>query len=227
MITNSTTIKKVLGLVAMMVTFAALPLASYGQQDTSSYTRVRGKLVVQVSGVVVEASSQMPLMGVHIYVPRYGRGTTSDINGFFSDVFLEGDSILISAIGYEKQWVVITDEQGDQFTTVIELEEDTTYLSQVDVLPYPTERQFREAVLALSDPDIQRQMQLARALDDDSMARMLRDLPLDGAGNYRYMMDQQFYNQYNNGVRGIPLLNPFAWGELLKSIKRGDFRRDD
>lgn len=194
-------------------------------QDITSYTHFKGKLIVQLSGVVLEAGTQIPLMGVHVYSPRYGRGTSSDPYGFFSDVFLEGDSVLVSAVGFKKQWVLITADQGDEMTIVIELEEDTTYLQEIEVTPYPTERQLRETILALSDPDVQQQMALARSMDPDVMAALRRNLPNDPAGNFRWANEQRFYQSYNNGVPGIPLLNPFAWGELIKSIKRGDFKR--
>ena len=201
-------------------------MKGWAQVDTSNYHRVNGRLIVQLSGVVVEQSTQIPLMGVHVYSPRYGRGTSTDIHGFFSEVFLEGDSVLVSAIGFKKQWVVVKANKGDKLTVVIELEEDTTYLSEVEILPYPTERQLRESILAFSDPNVQQQMALARSMDPELYERMRLQLPQSANENYRYYQDQQFYNQHNNGVRGIPLLNPFAWGELIKSIKRGDFDRD-
>ncbi|MEL6534565.1 MAG: carboxypeptidase-like regulatory domain-containing protein [Bacteroidota bacterium] len=214
------------GLVVVFLSLLmALPAAGQTQDD-EDYTRVHGRLVIQVSGVVLEAGTQVPLMGVHVYSPRYGRGTTTNVNGFFSDVFLEGDSILVSAVGFQRQWIVLTAEEGDKLTLVIEMEEDTTYLSEVEVLPYPTERQLRESILAMSDPNVQQQLALARSMTPERMALLIAQTPMDASSNYRNYFDQQFYNQYNSGVRGIPLLNPFAWNELIKSIKRGDFKKN-
>ena len=64
--------------------------------------RKQKKRVIQLSGVVLEEDSVsgVPVPGVHIYVPKAGRGTTTNGMGFFSMPVLEGDEIIISAVGY-------------------------------------------------------------------------------------------------------------------------------
>jgi hypothetical protein len=67
------------------------------------------KRVIQLSGVVLEEDSVSggPVPGVHIYVPKAGRGTTTNGMGFFSMPVLEGDEITISAVGYDRQSVTV------------------------------------------------------------------------------------------------------------------------
>ncbi|MEJ2005976.1 MAG: carboxypeptidase-like regulatory domain-containing protein, partial [Cyclobacteriaceae bacterium] len=57
--------------------------------------------VIQLSGIVLsEEDTTRGLPGVHVYVPKAGRGTTTNNLGYFSMPVLPGDEIVISAIGY-------------------------------------------------------------------------------------------------------------------------------
>lgn len=185
------------------------------------------KDIIQLSGVVVGMDSTMGVPGVHIYVPATGRGTTTNQYGYFSMPTLEGDSIIISAVGYQRQYVIVPFGDSENYTTFIELLEDTTYLSEIEIFPYPTEELFKEAILALQLPDQEQYDNLMKNLDEEMMARMFRSMPMDADMNYRYYMDQQIiYANDKFGPRTNPLLNPFAWAEFIKSIKRGDLKKD-
>src|SRR5205085_6389589 len=68
------------------------------------------KRIIQLSGVIIGSDSLSgPVPGVHIYVPKAGRGTTSQRTGFFSMPVLVGDSVVISAVGYVKQHYIVPD----------------------------------------------------------------------------------------------------------------------
>jgi len=50
---------------------------------------------------------------------------------------------------------------------------------------------------------------------------MARITPMDGNLNHKYFMQQQaVYWNDAYGPRYNPLLNPFAWAEFFKSIKK-------
>ena len=51
------------------------------------------KKIIQLSGVVVGQDSISGVGGVHIYVPKAGRGTTSNPYGYFAMPVLAKDSI--------------------------------------------------------------------------------------------------------------------------------------
>ena len=57
------------------------------------------KKIIQMSGVVVGADSISGVGGVHIYVPKAGRGTTSNPYGYFTMPVLEEDSLIIKGKG--------------------------------------------------------------------------------------------------------------------------------
>ncbi|MFA0961249.1 carboxypeptidase-like regulatory domain-containing protein [Roseivirga sp. BDSF3-8] len=196
-------------------------VASQAHAQDNGDEQQEKKKVIQFSGVVIDAVTEEPLPGVHVYVPLAGRGTTSSSFGYFSMPVLEGDSVVISSVGFRKRGLIIPATEKDTYSVMIELSEDTTMLPTVEVLPYPTEELFKEAVLAMELPDEGNYDNLAENLNEELMASMFRSTPMDGELNYRVYQQQQI--QYMNdrfGPRPNPLLNPFNWARFIKSLKK-------
>ncbi len=193
--------------------------------STISYAQGRDN-IIQFSGVIVGEDTTQGVPGVHIYVPKAGRGTTSNLYGYFSMAVLVHDSIVISAVGYKKRHYIVPGDQGSSLTAIIELAEDTTYLPTIEILPFPTEELFKEAILAMNlpiDP-----YGNSNYLGDEVMAQMLRNMPMDATTNYKVYMEQQFYQMHSRNSYQDPLMaitNPFAWSQFIQSIKRGDFKK--
>jgi len=62
-----------------------------------------------------------------------------------------------------------------------------------------------------------------RNFEPDVIQELVKTLPIEGSPdlNYRYILNQQFQNlQYSSGPRTNTLLNPFAWGQFIKSLKK-------
>jgi hypothetical protein len=178
------------------------------------------KRVIQLSGVVISSDSTSgPIPGVHIYVPKAGRGTTSNRTGFFSMPVLVGDSVVISSVGLVRQSTIVPDYHSDFMTIVIEMVEDVTYLQEVTIMEFPTEEVFKQAILALNVP-FENGID-PRQMNAELMALMLKTTPMDGAQNYKYYMDQ-----YASSVterfqpRVNPLLNPFNWARFFRDLKQ-------
>ena len=177
--------------------------------------------VIQFSGVVATQDTLMGIMGAHVYVPKGGRGTTTNYYGYFSFPVLEGDSVVISVVGYHKGSVIIPDLEDDSYTTIVTLKEDTTYLPELEVLLFPTEEIFKEAVLAYRLPNQGDINNMDNNLDQVTLAEMARLMPMDGSMNHKYFMQQQaVYLHDGYGPRYNPLLNPFAWAKFFKSLKK-------
>lgn len=177
--------------------------------------------IVQLSGLVMNQDSTETVFGVHIYDPNRGRGTTSDYRGWFSKAFLAGDSIVFSAVGYKTKRVVVPDSVGDRWTLVVALQEDVTQLAEVEINPFPTEEIFKEAFMAMNLT--QDQQTVAQSYDPAIVQELVRTMPIEGSAdlNYRYVLNQQFYNLRNSaGPQANPLLNPFAWAQFINSLKR-------
>ncbi len=182
------------------------------------------KKVIQLSGIILGEDSISGVPGVHVYVPKAGRGTSTNNVGYFSMPVLVGDSVVISSIGYKKKFFIVPDNEGDRITIIEELDSDVTYLETVQVLPFPTERLFKEAILAMNTPEdngINKDN-----FDAEFLAYMLANTAMGPEANHTYYMNNFAYQQHNRyTVRSNPLLNPFAWAQLIKSIKRGDFKK--
>ncbi len=177
------------------------------------------KRVIQLSGVVLGEDSVSGIPGVHIYVPKAGRGTSSLRNGYFSMAVLVGDSVVISAIGYARQHWIVPETAPEFYTVIVEMVTDITYLKEVTIMPFPTEEVFKQAVLALNMPMDNGIDQ--RNLNAELLALMLQATPMDGNANYRYYMDQ-----YPNSIRDQyqprtnPFLNPFNWARFFRDLKQ-------
>lgn len=182
--------------------------------------------VVQFSGIILTAEDTNNVVpGAHIYVPKAGRGTSTNVLGYFSLPVLAGDSVIVSAVGFEKKNFIIPHDQGDQITLIIELGQDTTYLPEIAVFPYPTEELFKEAVLALEFPDQENRDFMEKNLSPDVLAYMMENTPMDGSENHKAFMQQQYIQQHSRySIRPNPFFNPLNWAQFIQSIRRGDFK---
>ena len=173
--------------------------------------------IVQFYGIVT-GENQAQLPGVHIYVPKSGRGTTSNIYGYFSMAVLVGDSMVFSSVGYEKYSLVIPGG-NERVNVLVNMIVDTTYLENVDIMPFLSEENFKLAILALELPDVDEE--IYSRLDGAALAMMIQNAPYDAAMNARYYLKQQIYYQQDKFMpRSNPLLNPFAWAQFFKSLKK-------
>ena len=185
-----------------------------------------GKRVIQFSGIIVGEDSVSGVPGVHIYAPKGGRGTTSNIYGYFSMPVLENDSLIISAVGFQRIHYIIPEGKSENYTVIIELAQDSTVLPELEFFPYPTEEIFKEAILALELPFQNDIDNLQRNMDEAMLRKMYNNTPMGANANHYYYMSQQM-TAWNNRFQPVtnPLLNPFAWAQFIKSIKRGDLKR--
>lgn len=179
------------------------------------------RLIVQLSGLVMNADSSSVIPLANIYNPKTGRGTPSDYKGWFSKPFYAGDTLVVSVIGFKNINYVVPEDQGDRVTVIFALEEEITQLTDVEINPFPTEEIFKEAILAMNLTEDQEQV--LNAYQPETIQEMVRTMSIEGSPgmNYRYMMNQQFYNlQQRAGPATNPLLNPFAWAQFINSLKK-------
>jgi hypothetical protein len=174
--------------------------------------------VIQLSGIVLDTATG-PLPGVHVYIPKAGRGVTTNAVGFFSLPVLVGDSLVISSVGYKRRHYIV--ERGDKeyVTIVVPMMEDVTYLKEIVIVPYPTEEVFKEAVLALNLPPDNTIDE--RNLNAELLALMLKTTPMDGTLNQRYALNQWVAHQNDKFMPVTnPYLNPFNWVKFFNGLKK-------
>lgn len=188
---------------------------------------VADRKVIQLSGVILNADSTDAIPGVNIYVPTKGRGTNSNRFGYFSMPVAEGDSVVFSYIGRKRQSFKVPENvEKDKISLILTMEEDAYTLGEVEVMPYPTEEEFKNAVLAMNVED---EITLNRGnLSPQLLLRWAEQMPASGNENFRGFQNQQLMQiQDRYGPRSFPLLNPFAWANFIKSIKNGDLKSKD
>lgn len=181
--------------------------------------------VVQLSGIVVSNYSLYGVFGAHLYVPKTGRGTSTNQVGFFSMPVVEGDSLVIMAIGYKQQSFKVPQTKEDKISLMVDLKQDTLLLPEIEVFPYYTEELFKQAFLALKLPEQQYQS-LNYNLSERVMATLYAKSEMDGSMNHKYFMQQEAYKQSTRfQAPSISLLNPFAWAQFIQSVKNGDLKK--
>ncbi|TAH20368.1 MAG: carboxypeptidase-like regulatory domain-containing protein [Cytophagales bacterium] len=209
--------------IFVFILFIVVAFSISGQKAWSQGERK----VITLSGLIVQGDSAYGVPGVNVYVPKAGRGVFTDYRGFFSMPTLEGDTIIISAIGYQKQRLIVPRVTDMSYHVVVNLKESTIMLAGVEVLPYSDEEEFKEAFVALNLPSKELE-NMQKNLSPTAIRNMAFSMPMDGSLNYKFYLNQQSMQMGNrNFATTIPFLNPFAWIELIKSIKRGDFKRKD
>lgn len=173
--------------------------------------------IVQLTGMVVGDDGQSELPGVHIYVPEYGRGTTSNMYGYFSMPVLVGDHLVLSSIGFLKEEFIVPEGTNGRVNVVFKMTTDTVYLENIDITPFLSEKMFKQAILAMNMPDPGEI--IGNRLDGNAMSAMVRNMPYDASLNASYYFNQQlYYMQDSYGPRSNPFLNPFNWSKFINSL---------
>ncbi len=100
------------------------------------------------------------------------------------------------------------------------MEEDVTFLSEVEVFPYPTEEMFKAALLSMELPNQRNYNNLNEWVSADYMRSSYMNMTPDVASRryYEQMRGRQYQDQYMQPANN--LLNPYAWASFIKSLKK-------
>lgn len=182
--------------------------------------------VVQLYGVVMTADSLKGLPAVSVVVKGQNRGTISNDRGVFSIVVLKGDNVEFTSVGYKPLMVKIpANLEGNQYSIVQLMVNDTVYLPATILKPRPSRQQFERDFVNTAVPDDE--ITIARGNNDAATRRvLLSTLPSDGreaSNQYLRQSAQKLY--YSGQVAPQNIFNPFAWNEFIKAWKRGDYRK--
>ncbi|CCG99871.1 hypothetical protein FAES_1862 [Fibrella aestuarina BUZ 2] len=183
---------------------------------------------ITFTGIITGGKNSEPLPLARIFIPRAGKGVLSASNGYFALPVYPGDSVIFSYVGYKTQYHIIPRRLTEQtYSAVVALQEDVKLLSEVKVYPYPTEELFKQALINMKLPDQKDRDALAKNTDAQALLRASAATPMGALSNHQYFMNQQFLGRESFANRGavttFPFLNPFAWANFIKSVKRGDF----
>lgn len=194
----------------------------------STMTDTVEEVYIQLSGVIVTGSKLEPVPFVTVLEKTSYRGTNSDYYGFFSFVAQPGDTIVFSSIGYKKSTYILPDTlKNGRYSLIHTIQEDTVQLAQLDVYPWPSREQFKDAFLNTDIPNDD----LTRAqknLDPEILALKQDAYPAGGSLNFKWQMNQvQSQLYYAGQAPPNQLLNPIAWSKFIQAWKNGDFKKKD
>jgi len=175
------------------------------------------KKIVQVSGLVVSSdSSAYGIIGAYIYVQKSGRGTISNRYGYFSFPALAGDEIIVSHLGYKQQRLLVPNDTSNSVSLLIQLVQDTTVLPIIEVTYFPTEKEFKKAIL---DADVSHNNTARKNLNGQILERLFVNSDMSASENFTYYMNRQIIaNEQKYLAPYNPLMDPFAWGRAIKDI---------
>ncbi len=210
--------------IILIILVLFLAAGSAGAQDD------RNKRLVQFSGMVLDGSDEQlyPVPYTNILVKDKGRGTYSDLKGFFSIVVEKGDVIVFSAIGYKTVEYKIPEDMKDERYSIVQLmTQDAINLPETVVFPWPSRDHFKLEFLAMDvTPELQERA--AKNLANEALRRMRNEVSVDGNENADYYLRQQAREYYYIGQRPpMNIFNPVAWKKFFDSWKNGDFKKKD
>lgn len=182
--------------------------------------------LVQLNGIV-RGELLTPIPFVHVRVKSAGRGTITDLHGIFTIITQASDTVLFTSVGFRPKQVRIPANPASAFYTVdVILEQDTILIPEVDIYPWKTYEEFRQAFIALQLPETD----MERARKNIALIRtqiMLSDEPMP-ASNFRYVMQQQYNRlETQHQIPSLSLLNPFAWAQFIKALKEGEYKKKE
>ena len=193
----------------------------------SAYAQKAERPLVQFSGIIINADSNTVVPYTNLTNLSYkNQVVPSNYEGYFSFVAHEKDSIRVSSVGYLSQIIVIPENiQNKSFVLKIKLKAEAINLPMVRVFPWASTDEFKRDFLAkkFADDDL---ALAEKNLNHGSVIAMARTLPHDGQTNQIMNLQSMYDNLVHTGSGPTnPLLNPIAWGSLIRSIIRGDKSR--
>ncbi|MGZ3751574.1 MAG: hypothetical protein ACXVB0_17815 [Mucilaginibacter sp.] len=193
-----------------------------------AYAQQQEKPLVQFTGMVYNADSTavaVPYVTI-TNLTYHNQVYLSNYKGYFSFVAHERDTLLFTSIGFAPVKVSIPAGVSNRsYMLQVKIKPQIINLPTFHVFPWATTDEFRKDFLSmkLADDDLEiARKNLERATSKASS----NNLPRDGQeiqSSWAQNEHNDIMNQHS--LTPNPLLNPIAWGTLIKQIADGDKSR--
>jgi len=189
----------------------------------------QNRKILQFSGIISTPVSDLPVSYVTIKNTSYNNQTfISNNDGYFSFVAHIGDTIKFTSVGYDPVTFVIPHVEDDKFTASIKMRSLVIELPAVTPFPWASYEDYLAEFMAM-EPGVDPVATARRNISPEAMAALARLVPrnadeiqsFNSLQRHSYMSNKNINQRFNN-----PLLNPFAWSQLINQIKRGDYSRE-
>lgn len=185
--------------------------------------------ILQFSGLITSVGSELPVAYVTVTNLSFKKqAVMANHEGYFSFVAHGGDTILFSSIGYDPVTFVIPQTNQDKYTGHIQMQSLVIELPAVTPFPWASYEDYVAEFMAMNLSD-DYMAAARRNLNREALASLARIVPRSAEEIQSYNSSQRHINMSNKNINqrfNNPLLNPFAWGELIQQIKRGDWSRE-
>jgi hypothetical protein len=216
--------KKTLILLTIGV-FSLLGNRAQAQQVPPNAPNIYRDSVVQLYGVIMTADSLKAVPYASVIVNKKGRGTITNNDGIFSIAVIKGENITFSCVVFKDRTIVIPKNlEGNQYSVIQLMINDTHFLPATILKPRPTRAQFeRDFVNAKVDDDL---YETAKKNTSETQKKIiLASLPRDGKEAVGASLNNQASRYYYSGqLPPMNILNPVAWKSFINSWKRGDYK---
>ena len=191
----------------------------------------RSREAIQFTGKVVtsdEKGNIIPLPFTTIAVKGTSRGSSSEMDGYFSFVALKGETISFSRIGFKTVEYTIPDTmKGDYYSWIQIMSTDNILLPEVVIYPWPSREHFKQDLLAM---DISNELREAarKNMAQEFLREMRYGVPADGR-EAASLSFRQTANKatYAGQIAPQRIFDVFAWKQFIEAWKRGDFKKKD
>jgi len=181
------------------------------------------KKLIQLNGRVTNEMSE-PLPFSHILIMNSYRGAITNNIGRYTLVVEVGDTVLFSAAGYKRKYLRMPGAVTKPFLQLdVMLEVDTLVIDAVEIYPWKSYEEFKEAFVNLKLPTDD--MERARRNIALLRTQIIMDYEPDAYANFQNLMEQQYRQTYSQNMnQSWQILNPFAWAKFFEALKRGDYK---
>ncbi len=184
-----------------------------------------GDSLIQVMGIVVDSLTREALPYAYCINVSQRIGTISNLDGSFSIVVKDGDTLLFSYMGYKSRSIVVDLlEIGERRNLTIymrvELVPDTIVLPEVVVYPWKTAEEFRQAFLNWEPPVIEAPYTYYH-LSPEVIKELAENSPPTPQALFLMRYQAEAYSQY--AYRQFPYVgafNPIAWAKWLQLLEK-------
>ncbi len=196
-----------------------LPLTAKAQFETARDS------VVQLYGVIMTADSLVGIPAVSVTIKGQNRGTITNDQGVFSIVVLKGDQVEFSHVSYKPKTIEVPRNiEGNQYSVIQLMVQDTVYLPATIIRARPTPEQFARDFVNTKVPDDD--IEIARQNTNAAKRRvLLQTTPGDGGEATRIQFNRIANRAvYQGQTPPMNIFNPAAWADFIQAWKRGDFK---
>jgi hypothetical protein len=194
----------------------------------AAFAQSADKPIVQFTGITYNADSSKVIVPYVTITNVTNRNTVyiANYKGYFSFVAHEQDTLRFTAVGFAAQDIVIpANVYSKSYTVQIQMKPQVITLPAFRMFPWATTDEFKKDFLTMkvADDDLENaRKNLSKGTTSVSYSSMARD-----ADEIQSDIGRDMHNRVLNSHSLIPnpLLNPLAWGSLIKQIAAGDKSR--